>query len=251
MDLEGISRELKRRFSRRTELSSRDELGEWNSTVAALVEQVDAPQAQAMRELAAKLSLPLSSYTLEPLWSGVQQIVRDVIAKLDQGLYDERLTMASKTPRVPQTELVAVPALRVPPEVAKVRLKARIVDGETLGIRCNSIRSETELEALRRDQQAWHEYNQTLLATLFHGGTFADQYNRRSGIVVGLIEHDDLHGQLESLRASLLDKVGKLGSISEQVDLCDPPAGPQPPAEVAAVDRVIRLCKRFPAVVPH
>ena len=160
------------------------------------------------------------------------------------------LPMTRNSPPTPGAE-PAIPSLLVSASDARLKIADRIADGGTLVKAWRENGARIGDDECERQCSSWEEYNQTLLRSLFDGAMFLAQY-RRHRLSMGVLDVEgDPLAVVKSCISTVLDKISRLESISGQIDLC--PAPPVPPSigPVAplALDRLVKICRRFPAFV--
>lgn len=141
-----------------------------------------------------------------------------------------------------------VPTLRVSPAEAKAKIGERVANGEGLVKAWRENGPRLGNDHCERECTAWDEYNKTLLTSLFGGPLFLEQY-RKNKLSMGILDVEaDPYAIVKSCVSVVLDKISRLQTISSQVDLCPAPAAVilTEPRTVLSVDRLVRLCRRFP-----
>lgn len=107
----------------------------------------------------------------------------------------------------------SLPNLLVSKEEAAQRIKTQIDKGNNL--RNLSIVSEEDLEAAQREESKWSSYNIELLARLFNNTSLAEEYQ----VGVSLPLEDIFEDQEERFRKDVADRIAKLESILERLEL--------------------------------
>jgi len=111
------------------------------------------------------------------------------------------------------TEPKSLPNLLVSKEEVAQRIKTQVDKGNNL--RNLSIVSEVDLEAAQREESKWSIYNIELLARLFNNTSLAEEYQ----VGVSLPLEDIFEDQEERFRKDVADRIAKLESILERLDL--------------------------------
>lgn len=110
-------------------------------------------------------------------------------------------------------EPASVPNLRVPEEEAVQRITTQIKKGyDITGL---SIISDEDLEKAQREESKWSKYNVDLLARLFDNTSLAEEYQ----IWVSRPLEDVFEDQVERFRKDVADRIAKLESILERLEL--------------------------------
>jgi predicted nucleotide-binding protein len=119
---------------------------------------------------------------------------------------------------------VPEPELRVNPSAAAEKIDQRIALGKDLLSR--EIQTMEQLDAAKKEYYKWDAYNTELLRTLFTTPKFADEYSWWVGFVVGGGEESGQE-QLDKLREDVSDKIHRLESIHNRLELMPVSAGVQ------------------------
>ncbi|HKO18402.1 MAG TPA: nucleotide-binding protein [Acidobacteriaceae bacterium] len=127
--------------------------------------------------------------------------------------------MARKTTASPDE---APANLAVPRSEAEAKLRERIEKGTEL--RNREIRTIPELEAAKAEQSKWSSYNFELLKRLFTTSAPAEEYARFYGAVVRA--NPSPQERLEKFHEDVSDRIHRLESILERLELYDEPVSP-------------------------
>lgn len=112
-----------------------------------------------------------------------------------------------------RAEPPSVPNLRVPEEEAVQRITTQIKKG--YDITNLSVISDEDLEKAQREESKWSKYNVDLLARLFDNTSLAEEYQ----VWVSLPLEDVFEDQVERFRKDVADRIAKLESILERLEL--------------------------------
>jgi predicted nucleotide-binding protein len=123
-----------------------------------------------------------------------------------------------RTPEVPLPE----PELRVPPDVAAAQINERIVKGQA--IREREVRTEEALVEFEKDHRTWTAYNSELLARLFTTNKYQEEYTWW-GVGSVRMRPPSPEERLEDVRKDIAEKVQRLESIRERLELIPLSAG--------------------------
>lgn len=108
-------------------------------------------------------------------------------------------------------------------EAAREKLTARIAKGRELLRR--QVNSQEEAIAFNKDYQKWHDYNETLLDTLFTNNSFLTNY--RWSVASRVIDHEEsVFEEFEAWRNALDSRCTFLESVLEQLEIIPAPQGP-------------------------
>ena len=141
-----------------------------------------------------------------------------------------------------------IPSLRTSQQEARAKLEQRISVGEAMLKEWHLPGKVLVDDDYQRQKNAWDEHNKTLLLSIFDGTLFLDQY-KRQGISVGMINvmHDPT-AMLRACSSTVTDKISRLRSICDQIDLCPAPAvAVTEEKSQGGRDRLLQICRRFPA----
>jgi predicted nucleotide-binding protein len=117
-----------------------------------------------------------------------------------------------RTPDVPQPE----PELRVSPELAASQINDRIDKGKAITAR--DVQTVEVLEQCEKEYKTWTSYNAELLTRLFTTNKYRDEYTWWG--VGGISMHPPSpQERLEDLKKDVADKVQRLESIRERLEL--------------------------------
>jgi predicted nucleotide-binding protein len=123
-----------------------------------------------------------------------------------------------RTPEVPLPE----PELRVPPDVTAAQINERIVKGQA--IREREVRTEEALVEFEKDYRTWTAYNSELLARLFTTNKYQEEYTWW-GVGSVRMRPPSPEERLEDVRKDIAEKVQRLESIRERLELIPLSAG--------------------------
>jgi predicted nucleotide-binding protein len=107
--------------------------------------------------------------------------------------------------------------LTVTREDAKTRIQERIEAGHTLKEREN--RSAEDLDKNRKEYQKWSAFNEELLKRIFTTDEMADEYSRRAPAGVVSMGAPSLDEKVRDLMEDIDDKIHRLESIVERLEL--------------------------------
>jgi predicted nucleotide-binding protein len=113
-------------------------------------------------------------------------------------------------------------------EEASCKIQERIAAGVELKGR--PIRDDQTFRDVQRDYWTWDEYNEELLQQMFTSPKIAEEYRRSFGIVA-LTRERYLEEKIDSLHQSIDDKIRRLTSVNERLELIPlaPGVGQAPP----------------------
>lgn len=105
------------------------------------------------------------------------------------------------------------PNLAAPKEDAAAKIKAQIERGGQ--IRDIPIQSDQEMSRAWAEEERWSKFNAELLTRLFDNPSIAQEYDRAS-ISFG---YDQLHERIDAFREHVSERINRLESIYERLDL--------------------------------
>jgi predicted nucleotide-binding protein len=108
------------------------------------------------------------------------------------------------------------PELALPLAEATAKLSDRISQGQRM--HGSSVGSESELESAKRDYYKWDAYNTELLTRMFTSPKFAKEYSWWGIAGIGGYE-PPLHEKIDEFRRDILDKIHRLESIRDRLEL--------------------------------
>jgi len=112
------------------------------------------------------------------------------------------------------------PSLLISHRDAEEKLSIRIDLGKE--IQSASVRSEADLDQLKLDRKKWDSYNHELLKRTFDNESIAEEYNRVS-LWGSTYVNMDLRQSIVSFKEGLANKIAKLESIIERLELIPAP----------------------------
>lgn len=135
--------------------------------------------------------------------------------------------MAKKTTPPPPTP---DPELRVSREEAAQKIGERISLGEALVAR--DISNVEQLEAAENDYRRWNSYNAEMLKRLFTTDKFAEEYSWWGAVALSMYEKSPAQ-KLEDHRTSVREKIHRLESVRDRLELIPLATGVRPTAAPA------------------
>jgi predicted nucleotide-binding protein len=117
----------------------------------------------------------------------------------------------------------------MPPSEAAAKINERITKGEEF--RSREPRTEADLESTQHEYETWSDYNVELLRRLFTTDKYAEQYSFWGAGVIRM--HPSFGQQLNDFRQAVGEKIQRLVSIRERLELIPVTAGVSPSATPA------------------
>ncbi len=137
--------------------------------------------------------------------------------------------MARKTPPQPPTP---DPELQVTHKEATTKLGERITLGEEIHAR--QVSNIEQFEAAESDYRRWNSYNAELLKRLFTTHKFEEEYSRCASFVMVSLYEESLAEKLEDHKGRVWEKIHRLVSVRDRLELVPLAVGLRKPAAVAA-----------------
>ena len=107
------------------------------------------------------------------------------------------------------------PRLKAPVGEVRQKINDRIEKGQAIAQ--VSIESIEKLEQTRKEYYKWSDYNKELLKQLFTNDSMAEEYSRRASFTI--IGDETFYEQVSDFRSDVKDKIHRLESISERLEL--------------------------------
>lgn len=116
---------------------------------------------------------------------------------------------------------------------AESKIQSRIDKGNEL-LKA-SINSWEQIEAIRKDYYKWSAYNEELLKRLFTNDSLASEYSNFFGVMVSGGGPPSLMEEIQDLRKDIGNKIHRLESIKERLELIQSQIGNGVPASMATI----------------